>query len=108
MVGDVRHRAFFHNTMGPWLMQELFGRTIEIHDEDGNVLLDKNGRPKQVIVRDIAENHITEDLGCIPSPGDYACEMTCKVWMSGKKNKFIGREQLLDAEVKIPNLQRGD
>lgn len=108
MVGNVRHRAFFHNTAGPWLMQEIFGRYIVPTNEDGSSLLNKTGHEVRVSVRDIAENHIVEDLGCIPSPDDYMCNMTCKVWMSGKRNKFIGREELLETEVKIPNLDRGD
>jgi len=90
--GDVRHRAFFHNTAGPWLAQEVFGPTIEI--------IDKKGKPKKISIREIAEKHIIEDLGCIPSPGDWLNCMDCKVWMSGKRNKFIGREELLNQTVK--------
>ena len=82
--GDVRHRAFLHNTKGPWVCQDVFGRTIT--NSDG----------KKIIVRDIAENHITEDLGCIPSPGDWAACMNCVTWMGGKRNKFIGREEMLN------------
>lgn len=90
--GDVRHRAFFHNTKGPWLAQEVFGRYIEITD--------KTGKRKKISVREIAENHIVEDLGCIPSPGDWLNCMDCKVWMGGKRNKFIGREEMLNKTVK--------
>ena len=100
-LGDVRHRAMLHHAKGPWMAQEVFGRFITVHDE-------KTGQDKRVLVRDIAENHITEDMGCIPSPQDWLCNMTCRTWMGGKRNKFIGREELLDAEVPIPNLSRGD
>jgi hypothetical protein len=82
------------------MAQEVFGRFITITD--------KNGDEKRILVRDIAENHIVEDMGCLPSPNDWLCNMTCRAWMGGKRNKFIGREELLNAEVPIPNLQRED
>lgn len=70
--GDVRHRAFFHNTKGPWLCQDVFGHFIEVEPWD------KPGTLKKVLVREIAENHIVEDLGCIPSPGDWLDCMNCR------------------------------
>lgn len=106
-VGDVRHRMLMHHTDGVWVCQEVFGRFIQIHDDAGNVLLNKHGKPRRVLVRDIAENHVTEDLGCIPSLSDWTCNTICRTWMGGKKNKFIGREEILNAEVKVPQLQRG-
>lgn len=98
-LGDVRHRAMLHHTAGPFMAQDVFGRFITI---------EVDGKQKKILVRDIAENHIVEDMGCLPSPNDWLCNMTCRAWMGGKKNKFIGREDLLDAEVPIPNLQRED
>lgn len=87
--GDVRHRAMFHNTIGPWLCQEMFGHYVELTDGSGNKLLDKNNRTRKAMVREIAESHIIEDLGCIPSPGDWLNCMECKTWMGGKRNKVI-------------------
>ena len=87
--GDVRHRAMLHHTKGPWLAQEVFGHVIEITLDDG--------KTKKVTVRDIAEHHIVEDLGCIPSPGDWLDCMNCVTWMGGKRNKFIGREEMLNS-----------
>lgn len=106
-VGDVRHRMLMHHTDGVWVCQEVFGRFINIHDEDGNLILGKTGKPVRVLVRDIAENHVTEDLGCIPSLADWCNNTICRAWMGGKRNKFIGREQLLDTPVDIPALERG-
>lgn len=91
--GDVRHRMFLHHTAGPWICQEVFGHYVEVFDK-------KKGKTKRVPVRDIAEHHITEDLGCIPSPGDWASCTNCHAWMGGKRNKFIGREEMLEAIVK--------
>ena len=88
-MGDIRHRAFLHHGKGPWMDQEVFGYYIEVFSQ-------KKGKKIKVMVRDIAENHIVEDLGWIPSPDDWAECMNCLVWMGGKRNKFIGREELLN------------
>lgn len=88
-MGDVRHRALLHHTKGPWMAQEVFGHFIEVFDE-------KKQKTKKVMVRDIAENHIVEDLGWLPSPSDWLDCMNCTVWMGGKRNRFIGREEMLN------------
>jgi hypothetical protein len=95
-VGDVSHRQYLHNTMGPWLAQQVFGHTITTTDG------------KTVIVRDIVEHHIVEDLGWIPSPADWSASLTIKGWMGGRRNKFIGREELLDAALPHPNRSRSN
>lgn len=87
--GDVRHRMFLHHANGPWMAQDVFGHYIEVFDQ-------KKDKTIKVMVRDIAEHHIVEDLGCIPSPGDYAECLNCHAWMGGRRNKFIGREELLN------------
>lgn len=94
VVGDVSHRQYLHNSKGPWMAQEVFGRAIR--NSDGNM----------VNVRQIAENHIVEDLGWLPSPADWSACLTCKVWMGGKRNKFIGREELLEFSLPHPNKSR--
>ncbi|SHT54362.1 Uncharacterised protein [Mycobacteroides abscessus subsp. abscessus] len=95
VVGDVSHRQYLHNSKGPWMAQEVFGRTI------------RNSDGRQINVRDICENHIVEDLGWLPSPADWSACLQCKVWMGGKRNKFIGREELLEQELPSPNRSRG-
>lgn len=96
IVGDVTHRQYLHNSAGPWLAQEVFG--THITNSDG----------KRVLVRQICENHIVEDLGWIPSPADWSASLTPKAWMGGKRNKFIGREELLEAALPHPNRSRND
>lgn len=80
--GDIRHRAILHNTYGIWLAQELFGRTVDIKVED---------RTRQVTVREIAELHILEDLGYLPTLDDWLKNMNIKVWMSGSQRREIIR-----------------
>lgn len=98
-TADVRHRAFLHNSQGPWMAQDVFGVYREVLGWDGEM--------KQITVREIAESHILQDLGWIPSPADWASCMECKVWMGGARNKFIGREELLDSTVTVMNPTRG-
>jgi hypothetical protein len=83
--GDVRHRAMYHHTQGVWLCQKIFGTTITVNKGKSTV---------EVPVREIAERHIFEDLGRIPSPGDWLNNMGIQNWMSGAQHKFIGRDEL--------------
>jgi len=70
---DVRHRAILHNSMGPFLCEQAFGTTIT--NSDGKV----------VPVRSIAEDHIIEDLGRIPSVSDYLNGMPHYPWLAGNR-----------------------
>lgn len=86
--GDIRHRAMLHHAKGPWMAQEVFGPAITINRQNGE-------GTKKVMVRDIAEHHIVEDLGWLPSPADFLACMECKVWMSGKQEKIVSREDFI-------------
>ena len=90
--GDVRHRALLHNTWGVWMAQEVFGPVIHIEKAGGGT--------KPVAVREIAENHILEDLGFIPQVGDWLKNMDLLAWMGGKQHRVVSRGQLLDGVVK--------
>lgn len=89
--GDVRHRALYHHTQGVWLCQRIFGTTITV---------DKGINSVEVPVREIAERHIFEDLGHIPSPSDWLNQMNITGWMGGMQHRFLGREDLLTKVVK--------
>lgn len=73
VIADNRHRALTHNA---WflstILEKVFGVTMT--NSDGKVFS----------VRDIGEQHVIEDLGCIPSGQDYLVEMEYKNWMEGK------------------------
>lgn len=92
-MGDIRHRAMRHHAQGPWDAQEVFGVYIEVWSE-------QKQQNVKIMVRDIAENHIVEDLGWIPSPSDWLECMNCLVWMGGKRNKYVGREEILNSVQK--------
>ena len=83
--GDYRHRAMYHHTLGVYLCEDLFGKTITIK---------KNTKAIQVPVRLIAERHIVEDLGFLPSPEHYLKNIPHDSdetrWMSGAVRKEVG------------------
>lgn len=88
IIGDVRHRSLYHHTEGIWLCQRIFGRILKIQKANGFGFID-------VPVRLIAEQHILEDLGWLPSPADYIDGMPIKAWMSGSQRKELPLSHIL-------------
>lgn len=62
-IADSRHRALLHNTFGCFLVEKVFGHTLVNSNND------------RVSTRDVAELHIIEDLGVIPSVQDWLSRM---------------------------------
>lgn len=83
-VADVRHRAILHSAFGCFLVEKVFGRT-RINSDN-----------KEYSPRDIAEDHIQQDLGFIPTMEMYLNNMTTQPWMSGteKTNKAVKRKHI--------------
>ena len=73
--GDVRHRSLLHHTFGISLCVQVFGTTF------------KNAEGKTVITKEVAEQHVMDDIGRIPNPSDYINNMNLAAWMGGKKRK---------------------
>lgn len=73
VLADNRHRTLTHNSwfIG-FVLERVFGTTFE------------NSAGKTISVRDIGEQHVFEDMGCIPSAHDYLAEIEYKPWMGGK------------------------
>ena len=69
----VAHRSVFHSAFGICLIEELFGRTLT--NSDGS----------EVFVRDIAEQHVLEDLGFIPSLDEWLKHLDPTPWMAGHR-----------------------
>jgi hypothetical protein len=86
IIGDVRHRAIYHHTLGVWLVQQKFGPVLEVV---------KGNRTVKVPTRLIAERHIIEDLGWLPSPADYLKNTPVEKWMSGSQRKEVPLSTLL-------------
>lgn len=70
-MADIRHRAILHSAFGIYLAEKVYGVYIT------------NAQGKDVSVRDIAEDHVIEDLGFIPSMEHYLKNMQTQPWMSG-------------------------
>ncbi len=73
--GDVRHRAIFHHTLGCFVVEQVFGVTRV------------NSSGRKYSPRDVAEQHIKDDLGRIPEVGDYLRNMQLQTWMGGMKKR---------------------
>jgi hypothetical protein len=74
---EANHRIIFHSAFGIYLIEDLFGRTIT------------NSRGRIVCVRDIAEQHVIEDLGKIPSLSEWLECVSLEPWMMGLGTKTV-------------------
>lgn len=70
---SVRFRSIFHSSYGIFLIEKILGHEFT------------NSAGKVVAVRSVAEQHVLEDLGWIPSLDDYLKEMGEPAWMAGAK-----------------------
>lgn len=66
---DVRHRAIFHSAFGIYIVEKVFGTHF------------KNSDGKDVSTRDIAEQHVQEDLGFIPTLEKWFENLPIEDWM---------------------------
>lgn len=84
--GDVRHRALYHHTEGVFLCERIFGKVLHVK---------KGTKVITVPVRLVAERHILEDLGWLPSFSDYINGMPIQKWMSGSVRKTVPLSHIL-------------
>jgi len=76
VLPDIRHRAIFHNSLGPFVAERIFGTTV------------KNANGLLVCVRDIAEDHIIEDIGFIPTITRWLEQIKIEPWMAGGVSRY--------------------
>lgn len=72
-LADIRHRAMRHHAEGILMAENIFGQSFI--NSDG----------KTVFVRYIGQQHVQEDLGCIPTVSDWLKNITVQPWMRGRK-----------------------
>lgn len=89
---DVRHRCVFHSAFGIFIIEKIFGTNI------------RNRECKLVSVRDIAEQHVLEDLGTIPSLCDWLRGMPVEAWMS-RPQKITTEENIFDTKETIAPIE---
>ena len=76
--GDFRHRALRHHTLGVFECEREFGATLETSD----------GRT--IPVRWIAEQHVNEDLGHVPTVTQWLSAIEPAPWMM--RSRRLSRE----------------
>jgi hypothetical protein len=81
MMADFRHRALRHHAEGIFMCERIFGHTITLSDG------------KKIPTRWIGEQHVTEDLGRIPSMQDWFKHIMPESWM--------GKTKKLDTELEL-------
>lgn len=74
---DFRHRALRHHSAGIFECEHEFGHTITI------------STGKQVPVRLIGEQHVTEDCGFIPTVADWLKHIQPQAWMTKVAMKAV-------------------
>ena len=65
-LADARHRMFLHNSFGIYLAERVCGEIV--NNQRMPYITISDGRKVQV--RDVAEQHVLDDLGYIPSLSD--------------------------------------
>lgn len=91
---DMRHRAALHNAFGCYLVERVFGHTIT--NSDG----------REVSTRDIAEAHVIEDLGFLPSLEDFLDELPMSKWHGGIHRLAKDDRPPTPAEARLATRQR--
>lgn len=81
-IPDVRHRAVLHNAFGCFLVERVFGVTRV------------NSEGRTYSPRDVAEEHVIEDLGFIPTLERCFDGLALSEWFGGpsKKTRLISLE----------------
>jgi hypothetical protein len=68
---DNRHRLVLHHSFGVLLAEQVFGPAVQLAD----------GR--RAFVREIAAQHVRDDLGGLPTLADCFADVVCAPWMAG-------------------------
>ncbi len=83
---DFRHRAARHHSEGIFICEKIFGTTI------------KNSDGREIPVRLIGEQHVSEDLNWIPTLADWLRCIMPEEWMmgAGMKSRDLEKNEKMD------------
>ena len=70
---SMKHRMVYHSAFGIFIVEQILGTTMI------------NSAGRVVNIRDLAEDHVLEDLGRIPSLDDWVRNMPLEPWMMGSQ-----------------------
>ena len=76
-LADNRHRMLLHNSFGILLAEQVFGLALS------------NSSGRRVFVRDLATQHVLEDLGFVPSVSQCLEELPLSPWMAGSRRGSV-------------------
>lgn len=118
LLPDVRHRAMLHNSYGCFIAEMVFGTTLTVRGPEMDRALRKfrdNPTPENaeayriakdradsvsgkrlVSVRDIAEDHVREDLGRIVTLEQWLKKLPIEPWMAGGVAAFKKESEPLE------------
>lgn len=74
-VADMRHRMLLHSSFGIYIVEQVFGAYFT------------NSSGIVVNTRDVAEQHVIEDLGHIPSVDRWMQGVQLMPWMGGPRSR---------------------
>lgn len=76
-LADNRHRMLLHNSFGILLAEQVFGPCLT------------NGAGHPVFIRDLAAQHILEDLSFIPTLAQCLEDLPLRPWMAGSRQARV-------------------
>lgn len=83
-IPDATHRMVLHNSFGIYLCEQVFGEIIQTQNGTFKRMpYITNSSGKQVSVRDIAEQHVIDDLGHIPTLEKCMQGLPMHSWATG-------------------------
>ena len=82
-----RHRAILHNSFGIYLAEKVFGPVVTL------------ASGKKVPVRVIAEQHVIEDMGRIPTVEDWLRNLNHQDWMTKGVQQIDDDEKRTSARI---------
>jgi len=80
-IGDNRHRLILHNAWGIFFVEKIFGEVWTLKSNN-----------KEVPTRAILEQHVLEDLQCIPSLEQCFANVPLEDWQFRKAKKLSQEE----------------
>jgi hypothetical protein len=81
-LADARHRLVLHNSWGIFMAEKVLGKTL-VRASDG----------KEVPVRTVLEQHVLEDLGCIPTLEQCLATVNLEPWMYRNAEPLSTRQE---------------
>ena len=91
-LADFRHRAMHHHSAGIEMCEQIFGPKVFLHNEDGSPVMNGSvvsaAKPHWIPTKWVAERHVVEDMGRIPSAVEWLVNIQAQPWMSQEARRL--------------------